>query len=180
MADGSYKAVEDIRTGDKIYGGIVTGTRSGIGGDDWYSYKDVHVHEEHFVLEDGVWMYVKDSSHAIPIETPDVYYTLDTTNHRLYSINDTVFSDDATFDKDHYIHAVQRHLQTVDHALFDEMLNILNGKPTYELALKERETEAINHSIYNNFDEESIQALTDASLYWQHLSKVSSLRRKMC
>ena len=180
MDDGSYKAVEDIRTGDEIYGGIVTGTRSGMGDDDWYSYKDVHVHEEHFVLEDGVWMYVKDSSHAIPIETPDVYYTLDTTNHRLYSINDTVFSDDATFDKDHYIHAVQRHLQTVDHALFDEMLNILNGKPTYELALKERETEAINHSIYNNFDEESIQALTDASLYWQHLSKVSSLRRKMC
>ena len=180
MDDGSYKAVEDIRTGDEIYGGIVTGTRSGMGDDDWYSYKDVHVHEEHFVLEDDVWMYVKDSSHAIPIETPDVYYTLDTTNHRLYSINDTVFSDDATFDKDHYIHAVQRHLQTVDHALFDEMLNILNGKPTYELALKERETEAINHSIYNNFDEESIQALTDASLYWQHLSKVSSLRRKMC
>ena len=60
------------------------------------------------------------------------------------------------------------------------MLNILNGKPTYEFALKERETEAINHSIYNNFDEESIQALTDASLYWQHLSKVGSLRRKMC
>ena len=180
MDDGSYKAVEDIRTGDEIYGGIVTGTKSGMGDGDWYSYKGVHVHEEHFVLEDDVWMYVKDSSHAIPIETPDVYYTLDTTNHRLYSINDTVFSDDATFDKDHYIHAVQRHLQTVDHALFDEMLNILNGKPTYELALKERETEAINHSIYNNFDEESIQALTDASLYWQHLSKVSSLRRKMC
>ena len=180
MDDGSYKAVEDIRTGDEIYGGIVTGTKSGMGDDDWYSYKDVHVHEEHFVLEDGVWMYVKDSSHAIPIETPDVYYTLDTTNHRLYSINDTVFSDDATFDKDHYIHAVQRHLQTVDYALFDEMLNILNGKPTYEFALKERETEAINHSIYNNFDEESIQALTDASLYWQHLSKVGSLRRKMC
>jgi hypothetical protein len=101
MADGTFKPVEDIDIGDETKGGYVTTVKRGKSFNKWYSYRGTHVTDEHFVLEDGEWKYVMDSDEAKQIDSHDIFYTLDTTKHRLYGINEAVFSDDAVFDIDY-------------------------------------------------------------------------------
>ena len=104
MADGSWKQIQSLEVGDQTKGGVVTAVRKGPSKRQWFDYMGTRVTDEHFVFEHGVWKYVKDAVLAKPIEPVDTFYTVDTTEHRLYGINGTVFSDDAVFDADHYTH----------------------------------------------------------------------------
>ena len=123
MADGAYKVVEDIKVGDKVQGGTVLKTRTGLSSRDFYNYNGTIMTDEHFVLEDGTWKYVFEADRSELVDPFDTYYTMDTTNHRLYGVNGEVFSDDAVFDSDHPIHTKPYVKET-----WDEMLEILNGK----------------------------------------------------
>ena len=123
MSDGSYKPISEIQKGDVTVGGVVTNTRSGPSDRDWYDYKGSKVTDEHFVFEDGVWMYVKNAKQAQLIEPIDTYYTMDTTDHTLHGINGALFSDDAVFDADDPIHDLP-----YGKAAWDLMLNRLNSE----------------------------------------------------
>ena len=114
MADGSFKPVEDLELGDEMRGGIVTNKRSGPSTNRWYHYAGTDVTDEHFVFEDGVWKYVMDAGHAFEIPAHDMYYTVDTTGHRLYGVNDVEFTDDAVFDDDHPLHELPYEKSTWD------------------------------------------------------------------
>ena len=138
MADDTYKVVEDIKTGDEVYGGTVLKTRTGASDRDFYNYNGTIMTDEHFVLEDGTWKYVFEADQAELVEPFDTYYTMDTTNHRLYGVNDEVFTDDAVFDSDHPIHTKPYVKET-----WDEMLEILN-------------TEHLTNPIHSRQDSDSM------------------------
>lgn len=117
MADGTFKPIEQIEIGDQMRGGEVYEAKHGKSDRRWFDYLGTDVTDEHFVFELGVWKYVKDAQHAFEIPPKDVYYTLNTTNHRLYGVNGAEFSDDAVFDKNEH----------VEKAEWDTMLEVLNG-----------------------------------------------------
>ena len=129
MADDSYKQVEDIKVGDEIHGGTVLKLRDGPTKRDFYDYNGTIMTDEHFVLEDGTWKYVFEADRSELVEGYDHYYTMDTTNHRLYGINDEVFTDDAVFDEDHPVHK-----KPYTKATWDEMLELLNSKSVQKAA----------------------------------------------
>ena len=85
-----------------------------------------HPADDHFVLEDGAWMYVKDSREAKQIDPYPVFYTLNNTNHRLYGLGGTEFTDDEVFDHDHVVWDVEAQQ-------WDDMLAHLN---VYDPAMK--------------------------------------------
>lgn len=104
VGDGTWKAVEDFKIGDKIKGGVVESVIQGASGRDWYDYHGVHVTDEHMVKDsaDGVWKYVMETADGINLGNKyQIYHTLITSNCELYGINDTVFSDHNVFDYDH-------------------------------------------------------------------------------
>lgn len=123
MADGSFKAVEQIEVGDKMRGGTVTRARNGPSTNEWYNYLGTDVTDEHFVFEDGAWKYVMDSLHAYRIPSQEYYYTLDNTEHRLYAPGDVMFTDDAVFDDNHPLHDLP-----YEKATWDLMLDELNDE----------------------------------------------------
>ena len=123
MADGEYKPIKEIQIGDATAGGLVTNTRNGPSDRDWYDYLGSKVTDEHFVIEDGVWMYVKNAKQAKLIEPIDTFYTVDTSDHTLHGRNGALFSDDAVFDADDPIHDLP-----YGKAAWDLMLNKLNSE----------------------------------------------------
>lgn len=102
MANGSFKAIDKFQIGDAVKGGDVTDVIQGKNRNDWYDYNGTKVTDDHFVKEDGVWMYVKDSKEGVlsNIQHP-IFYTCITTNHELVDKNGTVFSDHNVFDYSH-------------------------------------------------------------------------------
>ena len=123
MGDGSYKVVEDIQIGEDIHGGTVLKTHTAPSSSAFYDYNGTVVTYDHLVLEDGTWKYVEDANEAVKTEDRDVIYTLDTSNHRLYGINGSVFTDEAVFDDDHPLKDPDL---PYDHSTWDEMLIVLN------------------------------------------------------
>lgn len=68
MRDGSVKAVAMLRLGDEVlFGGMVQGCGEAFA-DDIYTYKGTRVQGSHAVLEDGVWLRVRDSNSATKLD----------------------------------------------------------------------------------------------------------------
>lgn len=95
MADGTTKAIENIKYGDKMYkGGLVYAIMQGDGTlEDWYSYNNVHVTSGHPVYDNGVWKRVGNTDDKVSINNYDVYYSLMNTNHLMIAENGTAFTD---------------------------------------------------------------------------------------
>jgi len=95
MADGTTKAIEDIKYGDKMYkGGLVYAIMQGDGTlEDWYNYNNVHVTSGHPVYDKGVWKRVGNTDNKVSIDNYDVYYSLMNTNHLMVAENGTIFTD---------------------------------------------------------------------------------------
>lgn len=65
LLNGAKKAIKDIDLGEKLMGGgTVTGWGKGFA-ETLYSYKNTEVTGSHAVFEDGRWIRVKDSKHAV-------------------------------------------------------------------------------------------------------------------
>ncbi|MCP4471570.1 MAG: hypothetical protein GY815_12965 [Gammaproteobacteria bacterium] len=120
MANGTMKCVEDIQVGEMVNGGKVLEVRSGLSDRDWYDFHGVHLTDEHFVFENGEWKYTKDAEASVKIDPEQMFYTLKTSNHRLFSVNDTTFTDDGVFDHAHPVWSTEKDQ-------WDEMLRVLNG-----------------------------------------------------
>jgi hypothetical protein len=88
--------VSDVKVGDVFREGCtVTATmRCLAAGVPLYTYEGVVVSGEHLVLENGKWIYVRDSSKSIPYvgQNPELIYCFNTTDHRV-PIGQTVFAD---------------------------------------------------------------------------------------
>ena len=91
MADGTQKAIADLRLGEYTKGGIVQGIHI-YGGAPLYEYNGVRVSGTHYVIENNRAIMVQDTSTAIKV--PDVYglYTIDTSDRRIFS-NGIEFAD---------------------------------------------------------------------------------------
>lgn len=120
MANGRMKAVEEMEVGDQINGGSVTEVRCGVSDNQWCVFHGVHLTDDQFVFENGEWKRAKDAARVKQILPYDRFYTLSTTNHRLFGINDTTLADDQVFSRDHAVWAVEQQQR-------DEMLAILNA-----------------------------------------------------
>lgn len=94
MADGTKKAIADIKIGDKTkLGGTVTGVMSNLVNEQYYIYKGVYVTGSHAVLVGNTFVRVKDSSVAvISTKKAHVVHSINTENH-LMLINGIIFSD---------------------------------------------------------------------------------------
>lgn len=94
MADGSKKAIKDIKLGDRVTGGgsVVSTRQSLTDNGTRYNYRDVIVTGSHAVKE-KYWLRVKDSAYAKPISGAGIVYSLVTDLHRIY-INGIQFADE--------------------------------------------------------------------------------------
>ena len=93
MADGSTNPVEEIEIGDMTAGGRVTGVMVFEGDHHAYDYLGVAVSGSHGVFENGAWMRVRDSFHALKLpDKIDRWYLHDTTSHEIVS-NGIRFTD---------------------------------------------------------------------------------------
>lgn len=96
MEDGSKKAIQDIKVGDKLLvGGKVLSTiiKSQQTPYQLYNYLGVRVTGDHAVFENDKFVWVKDAEHRILTEeTTDVVYNLVTENHKII-INNIIFGD---------------------------------------------------------------------------------------
>ena len=96
MADGTFKAIEDIKVGDIMFtGGRVLSIIIGDGNlQEWYLYKNVKVTGYHPVLDsDGIWRRVKDSKQSIKTFNDEFFYTLINENNRMISDKNITFTD---------------------------------------------------------------------------------------
>jgi len=95
-ADGTSVPVREVKVGDVLsHGSRVTATMRFTTDDvKLFNYKNVIVAGQHLVCEDGVWMYVKNSTHALPFDLPypSEIICLNTSNHHIW-IGDIQFSD---------------------------------------------------------------------------------------
>jgi len=85
MEDGTTKAVEDLRLGDRVFIGGTVITRGEAYSDEIFEYKDVYVSGGHAVFEHGIWIRVRDSALSTPvsIDSPVVVYPICTENYTL-------------------------------------------------------------------------------------------------
>jgi uncharacterized protein YodC (DUF2158 family) len=120
MANGGFRTINEIGVGEQINGGTVTGIRSGMCDCQWVDFNGVHLGEHHIVFEDGFWKYAKDAVMSKRIPPYGVYYSVNTTSHRLFGINNTTLADAVGFDHDHPARALER-VQS------DEVIEYLNG-----------------------------------------------------
>lgn len=97
MADGSLKAIEEIKVGDLMEkGGKVYGILQGDGTVcDWYRYGDSYVTGSHFVKERGKWMPVWKSkkAEALLFSGFDVWYCVLNTKHLMVAGDKVNFTD---------------------------------------------------------------------------------------
>ena len=95
-ASGNVVPIREIKIGDMLAGGSRVTATMRFTTDDvkLYNYKNVVVAGQHLVCEDGVWMYVKNSAHALPFDLPypSEIICLNTSNHHIW-IGDIQFSD---------------------------------------------------------------------------------------
>lgn len=110
MADGTIKAVEDIKIGDiMLEGGKVFAVGQCELTDLW-NYKGARVSPEHAVLENGSWVRVKDSQRAKPIdsEIPVVVYPICNENHVMIGENGSIWADFAETDQGTSVNDAER------------------------------------------------------------------------
>lgn len=85
MADGTRKAVEDLRLGDKVLlGGEVIG-RGEVRSQDLWMYGGTVVNGQHAVFQDGRWTRVENSLRAVkvPATAGQIVYPIVTEHHLL-------------------------------------------------------------------------------------------------
>jgi hypothetical protein len=93
MADGTTKPVELVDLRDEVaVGGYVFATGKFLI-DNLYDYKGIKVSGEHMVKEDGVWMRVKDSVHAVSMGDDEHVVYVFGTEYRRILINGVEFTD---------------------------------------------------------------------------------------
>lgn len=96
LADGSFKSIHAVKLGDELSGdgGIVDSIRISNSSDGTrYIYKGVVVTGYHAVKEDGKWLRIKDSVHAIPLSGEGIVVSLVTSTHRIF-IDGIEFADE--------------------------------------------------------------------------------------
>lgn len=86
MADGTQKAVQDIKIGDEVlHGGLVIAAGQAMA-DDIYEYKNTRISSFHAVFENGKWVRAEDSEDGVKAEIEGAYevvYPIATENHIL-------------------------------------------------------------------------------------------------
>ena len=93
MADGTTKPVEQVDLRDEVaVGGYVFATGKFLI-DNLYDYKGIKVSGEHMVKEDGVWMRVMDSKHAVSQGDDEHVVYVFGSEHRRIVINGIEFTD---------------------------------------------------------------------------------------
>jgi len=107
MQDGSFKQIKDIELGDiTAHGGEVTSVIQHKFEDGIFAYPTpllgyICVTGFHAVIEDGVWIRVKDSKKALKLSREDLevnrVYAISNKNHRL-KIGGQIFADDDELD----------------------------------------------------------------------------------
>jgi hypothetical protein len=98
LPNGMTAPIAWIMLGDKIKGGRVESVRQAIAKrGELYNYKGIEVTGSHAVKEDGVWIRVSDSPHAVPLKYGSKVYSLCTTDHRIF-INGLEFADEIEHD----------------------------------------------------------------------------------
>lgn len=109
MEDGSYKAVQDIKLGDKVaFGGIVIGTGQTYS-TSIYAYNGVLMSENHAIFSNGVWTRAKDCLEATHLKDIDVaiVHPLVTEKHIIVA-NNNVLSDFAETDQGYTVNDKER------------------------------------------------------------------------
>jgi hypothetical protein len=95
-ASGNLVPIREVKVGDILTGGSRVTATMRFTTDDvkLYNYKNVIVAGQHLVCEDGVWMYVKNSAHALlyDLPYPSEIICLNTSNHHIW-IGGIQFSD---------------------------------------------------------------------------------------
>ena len=93
MADGTTKPVEQVDLKDEVaVGGYVFATGKFLI-DNLYDYKGIKVSGVHMVKEDGVWMRVMDSKHAVSQGDDEHVVYVFGSEHRRILINGIEFTD---------------------------------------------------------------------------------------
>jgi hypothetical protein len=114
MADGTKCLVEDIDLNmETESGGTVISIRRSSVDENVFDYKGVRVTGYHAVFENGNWIRVKDSTHAIPVAYRGVVWSVANNNHRLL-VEGQIFADE--IETDNY-----------ENLTIDESLGILNS-----------------------------------------------------
>lgn len=110
MADGTTKAVEDIKIGDEMLEGGKVFAVGQCELNDLWSYKGARVSPEHAVLENGAWIRVKDSRRGkmIDSEAYEVVYPVCNENHTMIGADGTIWSDFAETDQGTSVNDAER------------------------------------------------------------------------
>lgn len=110
MADGTTKAVEDIKIGDEMLEGGKVFAVGQCELNDLWSYKGARVSPEHAVLENGAWIRVKDSRRGkmIDSEAYEVVYPVCNENHAMIGADGTVWADFAETDQGTSVNDAER------------------------------------------------------------------------
>jgi len=131
MADGSYKAVEQVDIGDEVaVGGKVFATGKFLI-DNLYEYKGVQVSGMHMVKEDGKWTRVENSKHGVSLGNEDaIVYVFGNENRRII-IGEIEFTDYFELSEQQELanHGEQffSNWQDHDRQIHDKNVNILNA-----------------------------------------------------
>jgi hypothetical protein len=131
MADGSYKAVEQVDIGDEVaVGGKVFATGKFLI-DNLYEYKGIQVSGTHMVKEDGKWTRVENSKHGVSLGDDDAIVYVFGSEHRRIIINGIEFTDYFELSEQQELanHGEQffSNWQDHDRQIHDKNVNILNA-----------------------------------------------------
>ena len=94
--DGKTVAIEDVRVGDLVVGGVVYTIQQSLAPSKIHCYKGTYLTGGHAVFENKEWKRVKHSEHGIEVETPEhvkYIYNLGVTDHFLKTPDGVTFSD---------------------------------------------------------------------------------------
>lgn len=120
MEDGTLRPVENVGLGDVVAaGGLVESIRQSWVDENVFDYKGVRVTGYHAVCEDGKWIRVKDSAHAIPVAFRGIVYSIANKDHRLI-INGVLFADELETDDYEGL--------TIDESILELNKTTLNGQ----------------------------------------------------
>ena len=132
MADGSFKAVEQVDIGDTVsVGGKVFATGKFLI-DNLYDYNGIQVSGTHMVKEDGAWTRVEDSRLGLSLGDDEVIVYVFGSENRRIIINNTEFTDYFELSEQQELtnHGEQffSNWQDHDRQIHDKNVNILNAR----------------------------------------------------
>ena len=131
MADGTFKAVEQVDIGDEVQiGGKVFATGKFLI-DNLYDYDGIQVSGTHMVKEDGAWTRVEDSRLGVSLGDDEVIVYVFGNENRRIIINNTEFTDYFELSEQQELtnHGEQffSNWQDHDRQIHDKNVNILNA-----------------------------------------------------